>query len=101
MWPPAEMLPNLWEKPDAELLLGSLRALRVEPTAWSAQPSRADVQETRAAWVTARESHDVVLYLSQLVKSRLSWIDDEAAREHVWAEASRRLAERCGRAGTS
>ncbi|KAG7138396.1 Protein-lysine N-methyltransferase EFM2 like protein [Verticillium longisporum] len=37
------------------------------------------------------------MYLSSIVKSGLTWIDDEEEKEFIWSEASRRLSERCGR----
>lgn len=48
---------------------------------------------------SARSRRAVADYLSDLIKSPLEWIQDEDERELIWTEASRRLSERCGRAG--
>lgn len=38
-------------------------------------------------------------YLTSIIASRLSWVDDENVREHIWELASVRLSERSGRTG--
>ncbi len=40
-------------------------------------------------------------YLTSIISSQLSWIEDEATRERIREAASRRLSERCGRMGWS
>ncbi|OHE97427.1 hypothetical protein CORC01_07209 [Colletotrichum orchidophilum] len=37
------------------------------------------------------------MYLSSIIKSGLSWIEDDDEKEKIWSEASRRMTERCGR----
>jgi len=48
----------------------------------------------------ARVDEDgVPKYLTGIVSSSLSWIEDEDARERIYESASARLAERAGRTG--
>lgn len=48
----------------------------------------------------SQDPREISAYLSTIIKSPLSWLDDED-REAIWDEASRRFSERCGRSGTS
>lgn len=48
----------------------------------------------------AQDPREIAAYLSTIIKSPLSWLEDED-REAIWDEASRRFSERCGRSGTS
>jgi len=97
---PEKELPVLKDFPSSQVLLQSLQALRMEVPVWSAQVSRTQIAEQQAAWITAHDRREVISYLAQVVKSRLSWVGDESERERIWAQASKRMAERCGRAGT-
>ena len=45
------------------------------------------------------DSIGVTSYLTSIVKSPLTWIEDEAAQEQIWSLASMRLSERAGRTG--
>lgn len=47
-----------------------------------------------------QDPREIAAYLSTIIKSPLSWLEDED-REAIWDEASRRFSERCGRSGTS
>jgi hypothetical protein len=86
----------LWTKPPHRDLLDCLDNLRLEPPIWNAKSSHAArVVEDQV------DSREVVSYLSTIIKSRLGWIQDENQRDQIWALASRRLAERCGRTGMS
>lgn len=89
--------PPMWQKPTFEQIIGCLRNLRIDPPVWnlSARPS----QITRSLDATPQAAQEVTGYLATIVKSGLEWIQDEDQREEVWAEASKRISERCGRAG--
>ncbi|KAI1138258.1 S-adenosylmethionine-dependent methyltransferase-like protein [Hypoxylon sp. FL0543] len=90
-------LPQVWQKPTSEELLASLQRLKVDPPIWSPRTSRKVILETYQN--AAQFRREVAAYLSSIIKSNLGWIQDEDEKEALWDEASRRLAERCGRAG--
>ncbi|KAL2180244.1 putative methyltransferase-domain-containing protein [Thermothelomyces heterothallicus CBS 202.75] len=92
---PEDELPRLWQKPAYEVLLETLKKLRVEPRVWSLQDSRADILKEQAA--TAYDRREVVAFLSSIIKSGLPWLDSDDEREVIWEEASKRMSERCGR----
>lgn len=48
---------------------------------------------------SAQFQREVASYLSALIKSGFSWISDDDEREALYEHASRRISERCGRAG--
>jgi hypothetical protein len=83
-------LPQLYAKPSANDLLEALSTLKVGPTSFS--QSRDDSHTV--------PSGNVSQYLTSIIASKLSWIEDEAARDSIWEEASARLSERSGRTGT-
>ncbi|KAL2165303.1 hypothetical protein VTH06DRAFT_600 [Thermothelomyces fergusii] len=93
---PEDDLPRLWQKPTYEVLLGTLQKLRVEPRVWDLQDSRADILKEQAA-AAAYDRREVVAFLSSIIKSGLPWLDSDDEREVIWEEASKRMAERCGR----
>jgi len=95
---PSEELPHLWQKPSCQSLLSCLQTLRVEPPVWGIQTSRAEILEEQEKQ-QANTPREIVTFLSSIIKSSLIWIDDDGEKEQVWEEASRRLAERCGRTG--
>lgn len=90
-------LPRLWQKPAYEVLLNCLKKLRVEPRVWSLQDSRAEILKEQAA--TAHDRREIIAFLSSIIKSGLPWLDSDDERELIWEEASKRMAERCGRTG--
>ncbi|KAI0853331.1 putative methyltransferase-domain-containing protein [Daldinia vernicosa] len=90
-------LPQPWQKPSSEELLAALKQLQVEPPIWNPGTSRKVILESYQN--TAQLRREAAAYLSSIIKSSLSWIQDEDEKEAIWDEASRRLAERCGRAG--
>lgn len=113
-------LPQLWQQPPFEALLCGLRQLRLAPPIWntsggSSQTASSDSLtssedghgedegEGGDEWFSHRDQaqsrRDVAIYLSSIVGNPLQWLDDDDQREQVWEEASRRLAERCGRTG--
>ncbi|KAI0106635.1 putative methyltransferase-domain-containing protein [Daldinia grandis] len=89
--------PQTWQKPSSEELLAALKQLQVEPPIWNPGTSRTVILES--AQNAAQFRREAAAYLSSIIKSSLAWIQDEDEKEAVWDEASRRLAERCGRAG--
>ncbi len=94
---PPEGFPPMWQKPTFEEIIGCLRNLLIEPPVWnlSARPSEVISSPDTASQV----AQEATRYLSTIVKSGLEWIQDEERREEVWTEASKRISERCGRAG--
>lgn len=79
-------LPQLYTRPLADELLSTLHSLALTPTTFaddSAKPVNIS-------------STGLPRYLTQIVSSPLSWLD-EASRESIWELASTRLAERSGR----
>ncbi|KAI1657592.1 putative methyltransferase-domain-containing protein [Daldinia decipiens] len=89
--------PQTWQKPSSKELLTALKQLQVEPPIWNPGTSRKVILENYQN--AAQLRREVAAYLSSIIKSSLAWIQDEDEKEAVWDEASRRLAERCGRAG--
>ena len=81
-------LPQLYQRPSASTLLHALELLSSEPPTFSGtnNASRYEVAE-----------QGVPRYLTSIVSSGLSWIEDEDARESIWSAASARLSERSGR----
>ncbi|KAK7748327.1 Protein-lysine N-methyltransferase rrg1 [Diatrype stigma] len=90
-------LPQVYTKPSCVELLDSLRKLHAELPVWSPATPREEIVEEYHN--SAQSRREVAAYLSSIIKSSLEWIQDEDERELVWTEASRRLSERCGRAG--
>jgi predicted nicotinamide N-methyase len=79
-------LPQLYTRPSFGDLLATLHSLALTPTTFSGnrvQPSNIS-------------SAGLARYLTQIVSSSLSWLD-EGSRESIWELASTRLAERSGR----
>ena len=93
----AHDLPQPRQKPAFEDLLEALNKLHVDPPVWNLKISRAEIQHEQDTTVNHRR--EIAGYLSNIIKSDLLWIEDEDQREELWNEASRRLSERCGRAG--
>ncbi|KAK4242643.1 hypothetical protein C8A03DRAFT_39984 [Achaetomium macrosporum] len=93
--PPEEELPHLWQKPAYDVLLACLQKLRLEPRIWNLQVSRADILKEQAA--VAHDRREIVSFLSTIVKSSLAWLSSDDERDVIWDEASKRMAERCGR----
>lgn len=90
-------LPQIWQKPASADLLEALQALHVDPPVWNLKISRTEILKEQDTTVQHRK--EIAAYLSTIIKSPLSWIDDEEDREAVWTEASKRFSERCGRSG--
>ena len=91
--------PQIWQKPSRDSLITCLEKLRIVPPIWNFRVPRSEIIRSQDATVQARRQ--TAAYLSSIIKSNLEWIADEGQREEIWSLASRRLSERCGRAGES
>jgi len=80
-------LPQLYQKPSLRTLRETLYLLAVKPRSFEG--------------LAAPLVHPKGLsnYLTGIVGSRLSWIQDESEKEIIWELASQRLSERSGRSG--
>ncbi|KAI7782542.1 hypothetical protein LA080_013178 [Diaporthe eres] len=87
-------LPQVWQKPAFPVLLAALQRLRVDPPVWNLKASRTEMLKHQDT--AAQDPREIAAYLSTIIKSPLSWLEDED-REAIWDEASRRFSERCGR----
>ncbi|TIA77256.1 VPS28-domain-containing protein [Aureobasidium pullulans] len=83
-------LPQIYTKPSSKQLLDTLSLLSLEPQSWdkTATQSKPKVR-----------SNGVPQYLTRIVSSPLTWIEDDAEKEKIWDSASLRLSERSGRTG--
>ncbi|KAK3947320.1 putative methyltransferase-domain-containing protein [Pseudoneurospora amorphoporcata] len=97
--PSPEELPHLWQRPAYATLLDVLQRLRQEPRIWGLKESREEILKAQAASMAeaAFNRQEIISFLSSIIKSGLPWLDNDEQREDIWEEASRRLAERCGR----
>lgn len=89
--------PQMWQKPSSDEVLATLRLLEVKPPIWGHKRRLSDIVHEQEA--TAYFRREVATYLASIVKSSLAWIEDDDEKDAIWSEASRRLSERCGRAG--
>jgi len=90
-------LTHMWQKPCFADLFACLQGLRMEPPVWSLKTPRTEILEKQQHHVI--DSREIISFLSLVIKSSLTWIDDDYEREQIWDEASKRLTERCGRTG--
>ena len=88
-------LPQLFTHPSATVLINTLELLVIKPTSWDPKNRLND----RGAEAVIDEA-GIPKYLTGIVASQLSWIDD-GRREEIWEAASRRLSERSGRTGVA
>lgn len=93
-----EEFPPLWQKPAFRELMDCLQRLRVDPPIWNYKISRQLIDKEQENRPHVRR--EVASFLSGIIKSSLEWVEDEDQREDLWTEASKRMSERCGRAGT-
>jgi predicted nicotinamide N-methyase len=84
-------LPQLYTKPPASSLLDVLDHLT------RATPSFSDKRGLVDTTSYSIDPNGLTRYLTSIISSPLSWIEDEDAREQVWAAASARISERAGR----
>ncbi|KAH7027728.1 putative methyltransferase-domain-containing protein [Microdochium trichocladiopsis] len=89
--------PQVWQRPSYDELLACFHSLRYEPPVWGPDTSRRNMISKHER--SAQYQREVAGYLSSMIKSGFSWITDEEEQEVLWNEASRRISERCGRAG--
>lgn len=66
---------------------------------WNLKVSRHDILKEQNT--STQHAREIAAYLSKVIASELAWIDEEENREAIWAEASKRFSERCGRSGRS
>ncbi|KAI7923857.1 Protein-lysine N-methyltransferase rrg1 [Pyricularia oryzae] len=99
---PPEDFPQMWQKPAFEDILECLLSLRVEPPIWkwNSKPTPARLEDSQKQTQDLSEStrQAIARYLSSVISSPLSWLEDDEQRDALWTEAGRRLSERCGRA---
>lgn len=89
---------HLWQKPAYEHLLNFLEELEIKPLVWGVNVSTpADIMSYES--MRSQDRREISRFLSSVISSNLTWIEDEDQREEIWNVASRRLAERCGRTG--
>jgi len=74
-------------------MLELLSALELKPSSWSEQAS-----------TTLEDTPGISRYLTSILKNSFDWLDDSVdpdgeRREMLWDLASKRISERCGRAG--
>ncbi|RDW87735.1 hypothetical protein BP5796_03429 [Coleophoma crateriformis] len=88
-------LPNVYQKPSYATLKEILSRLKVKPPTWRGEELEAALAEDTKA---------ISSYLSIIASNPLKWfsndVDEDTAmerREEIWDEASKRIAERCGR----
>lgn len=89
--------PQVWQRPSFKELVACLKDLHFKPPIWNANTSNKIIQESYEN--SARHRREIASYLSSIASSNLGWLQDDEQREIIWDEASRCLAERCGRAG--
>lgn len=95
-------LPQLYTKPGADSLLGTLALLTSAPPSWedediddaNDEESTKNIVQPAAVQVNPE---GVTRYLTSIISSGLQWIPDEDTREQIWDQASSRLSERSGR----
>jgi hypothetical protein len=87
-------LPHLWQKPSYTELLTCLEGLRVQLCVWNPRKQR---QTSKTA--PTYDRREVISFLSSLISSPLAWLSSDEEREVIWDQASKRMAERCGRTG--
>ena len=85
-------LPQIYTKPSGTELMKALDLLAIKPRSFSTD-AHEDVE--RPSVQPAGVTH----YLTSIVASPLSWLDNDQLREAVWDAASARISERSGRTG--
>ncbi|CAK7242586.1 MAG: Protein-lysine N-methyltransferase rrg1 [Sporothrix thermara] len=112
MLTPPELFPAMRQQPsfaDIMACLDSLKTSKGDPMAvdddngndsvWDCATPRDEIEAHQAASAleVQRHANAVSRYLGSIVMSDLAWLPNEDDREALWAAASRRIAERCGR----
>ncbi|CAF3599797.1 unnamed protein product [Fusarium graminearum] len=88
--------PQMWERPSYTQLADILKTLELSPPIWNHKRRRSDIIEEQESLAGQRKA-EVTRYLSSIIKSPLSWIEDDDEKEILWTQASKRMSERCGR----
>ncbi|QUC21442.1 uncharacterized protein UV8b_05685 [Ustilaginoidea virens] len=88
--------PQMYQKPAYNILLSTLESLQLSPLVWSHGRNGSDDLAAQESPASQRKA-EVTRYVSTIIKSPLSWIDDDDQKETLWELASRRISERCGR----
>jgi D-xylulose reductase len=101
-------LPQIYKKPTAQELLNALSLLSLQPLSWdhvdSTKPAHLAIEGESGGDTSSKTqvgAEGVTKYLTSIVGSGLTWLNDDADREAVWELASTRMAERSGRSGMS
>ncbi|EME46690.1 hypothetical protein DOTSEDRAFT_70630 [Dothistroma septosporum NZE10] len=96
-------LPQLYTKPSAQTLLGSLAQLSSNPPSWDTTPRTTTPRSARSGISPPYSKRrrvrceGIAPYLTRIIASALSWIEDDNQKEQIWEAASQRLSERSGR----
>lgn len=88
--------PQVYQKPPFGDLISTLHSLELAPPIWKHKSRRTDIIHQQESLASQKKA-EVTRYLSTIIKSELLWIEDEEQREEIWAQASKRMSERCGR----
>ena len=88
--------PQMWERPSYTQLADILQTLELSPPIWNHKRRRSEIIEVQESLASQRKA-EVTRYLSSIIKSPLSWIEDDDEKEILWTQASKRMSERCGR----
>jgi predicted nicotinamide N-methyase len=91
-------LPQIYTKPSGQDLLLTLDNLKSEPSTWQTSNTVADLKQPKldSGKVKVR-SQGLPSYLTKIISSPLTWIDDDAVKEAIWESAAQCLSERSGR----
>nr|POE52306.1 protein-lysine n-methyltransferase rrg1 [Quercus suber] len=98
-------LPQLYTRPSAETILTTLADLSSEPISWDAIAASGIPHFPQSGTSTTLKrrkmirSEGVPGYLTRIISSPLTWIEDDGEKEMIWESASQRLSERSGRTG--
>ncbi|KAK5992784.1 Protein-lysine N-methyltransferase EFM2 [Cladobotryum mycophilum] len=94
-----EDFPQMWQQPSYQDLVSILQSLELSPPIWNHSRRPSDIlaaQQQQESLATQRKA-EVTRYLSSIIKSPLTWIEDYDRQEELWELASKRMSERCGR----
>ncbi|CAM1504292.1 Fc.00g018830.m01.CDS01 [Cosmosporella sp. VM-42] len=90
--------PQMWQRPSYAGLVDILQNLELSPPVWNHKRSRSEIVQEQESLAGQRKGEiEVTRYLSSIISSPLSWIEDDDEKEAIWTQASKRMTERCGR----
>jgi hypothetical protein len=84
-------LPQLHTHPSGDTLLATLKRLVLKPATFN---------QGNTKQLSIADTEGLTRYLTGILKSDLSWIEDESIQEQITEEASSRISQRAGRNGT-